>query len=209
MEVVEIFCEENEFYKIEGEKRNTNVCHVHVSVHFFSVHIFHIAKFTGEFCYVKNKQYNDIIYLKCKDYQMCDGTAKINVSGEVLESMRAHICGIRAEHFGHLSALESMKSLAATTQQSLRQIYNNIIQTCPDVVNRTLTYLKSEQILPNARRSNNSKNPESLNDAVHLKTQSNTFSNIFHGYVGFEEQLAFIFGSQALTNNSQGTFDLS
>ena len=41
----------------------------------------------GEFCYVKNKQCNDIIYLKCKNYQMCDDTAKINMSGEVLESM--------------------------------------------------------------------------------------------------------------------------
>ena len=44
----------------------------------------------GEFCYVKNTQGKDIIYLKCEKYEMCDGTAKINVSGEVLETMRAH-----------------------------------------------------------------------------------------------------------------------
>ena len=133
---------------------------------------------------------------------MCDGTAKINVSIEVLESMRAYTCGSRAEHFGYLSALETMRSLAATTQQPLHQIYNNIIQTCPDVVKRTLNYLKSEQILQNGRRSNYGKNQESLNDAVHLITQSNPFSNIFHGVFGFEEQLAFIFGSQALIDNA-------
>ena len=60
--------------------------------------------------------------MKSKNYQMCDGTAKINVSGEVLKSMRAHACGSRAEHFGHLSALETMRNLAATTQQPLGQI---------------------------------------------------------------------------------------
>ena len=85
---------------------------------------------TGEFCYVKNKQCNDIIYLKCKNYQMCDGTGKINVSGKVLEPTRAHPCGSIAEHFGHLSALEIMRSLAATTQQPLR--YPNLSGCCKE-----------------------------------------------------------------------------
>ena len=66
------FLKKMNFTKIKGEKRHTYVY------------------MAGEFCYVKNKQCNDIIYLKYKNYQMYDGTAKINVSGEVLESMRAH-----------------------------------------------------------------------------------------------------------------------
>ena len=116
--------------------------------------------------------------------------------------------GSRAEHFGHLSGQETVRSLAATTQQSLHQNYNNIIQTCSNVEKGTLTYLKCKQILHKALQSNNSKNPKSLNDDVLLITQSNPFSNIFHGIVGFEEQLAFIFGSQALINNTHGTFNL-
>ena len=67
--------------------------------------------------------------------------------------------------------------------------------------------MKCEKTLQNAQRSNCSKNPESLNNAVHWITRSNPFSNVFHGVVGFEEQHNF--GSQALINNAQGTLNLS
>ena len=52
------FFKKMNFTKIEGEIRNTYVY------------------MADEFCYVKNKQYNDKIYLKCKSYQICDFTTK-------------------------------------------------------------------------------------------------------------------------------------
>ena len=146
------FLKKTNFTKIESEKRNTYLY------------------MAGEFCYVKNNQGDDIIYLKFKNYQMCDGTAKINVSGEVLESVRAHTCGSRTEHSDHLSALVTMRSChnSTTTTPDLQQ---HFIQTCSDVVKRILTYLRCEQILQNARRSNCSENSEIPNDAVNLITQ--------------------------------------
>ena len=139
----------------QGEKRNTYVY------------------MAGKFCYVKNKQCNDIIYLKRKNFQCVMAQPKSMCQMKFWNLWE--LIHVVVEQNTLVISLPWRQWEAATTQQPLHQIYNNIIQTCPDVVKRTLTYLKCEQILQNARPNNCSKNPESLNDAVHLITQSIPF----------------------------------
>ena len=83
--------------KVEGDKRNTFIF------------------IAGDFGYMENKSNNDFVYLKCKHYKLCDGTANINLVPELLKPTRAHSCAPKAESY--LSDLETMKKMASTTMQ--------------------------------------------------------------------------------------------
>ena len=60
-----------EFMKVEGDKKNTYVF------------------IAGDFEYVKNKSSNNIVYLKCKHYKLCDRIA--NLVSELGEPTRAYM----------------------------------------------------------------------------------------------------------------------
>ena len=177
-----------EYQKVEGERRNS---------------FLYIA---GNNCYVKNKNHNGYIYLKCKNYQLCVGTAKIREGSDLLETIRGHSCDSNTEDFSHLEALEKMRLKAATTQIPLRQIYMEMIQDCPENVKSSLSYLKCEQILRGARKTQYSANPNSVEEAVlAISEQPNPFNNILKGIITFEDQLAILFCSSALLKILSGS----
>ncbi|XP_065656803.1 uncharacterized protein LOC136082213 [Hydra vulgaris] len=92
-----------EYQKVEGEGRNS---------------FLYIA---GNNCYIKNKNHNGYIYLKCKNYQLCFGTAKIREGSDLLETMRGHSCDSKTDDFMHLEAIEKMRLKAATTYRGARK----------------------------------------------------------------------------------------
>ncbi|XP_047127655.1 uncharacterized protein LOC124808548 [Hydra vulgaris] len=176
-----------EYQKVEGERRNS---------------FLYIA---GNNCYVKNKNHNGYIYLKCKNYQLCVGTAKICEGSDLLETMRGHFCYSKTKDFSHLEVMERMRLKAATTQIPLRQIYMEIIRYCPENVKNSLSYLKYEQILRGARKTQYSANPNSVEKPVLAISEPNPFTNILKGIVKFEDQLAILFCSSALLQILSGS----
>jgi hypothetical protein len=180
-----------EYRKIEGDKRKTFV---------------YVA---GDFGYIKNKENNGFVYLKCKHRHLCDGSAKIVLLTNLLETIHGHTCGTRPHNFDHLPALEKMRDMASTTQLPLREIYNNVIQSSNEGVKAALTFRKCEQILQSARRSRYNTNPKSPNEAVLNMLQPNPFSNIYKGFVEFEDQRALFFCSSTLLTYLSGKILLS
>ena len=176
-----------EYQKVEGERRNS------------------FLYIDGNNCYVKNKNHNGYIYLKCKNYQLCVGTAKIREGSDLLETIRGHSCDSKTEDFSHLEALEKMKLKAANTQIPLRQIYMEMIQDGPENVKSSLSYLKCEQILRGARKTQYSANPNSVEEAVLAISEPNPFNNILKGIITFEDQLATLFCSSALLQILSGS----
>ena len=60
--------------------------------------------------------------------------------------------------------------MASTTMQPHRQIYNSVVQSCPEpkAVKSFLIYPKCEQVLQKARRSHYSTNPEHKSAAAEM-----------------------------------------
>ena len=166
-----------QFLKVEGEKRNTYVYIV------------------GEFGYYKSRDYKGIMYLKCKHYKLCDGTAEINPTTNLVEPMKSHTCGAKSEDFSYLQALGSMRDMAANSQIPLRQVYQTVTQSCLGNVKKSLTYPKFEQILQEPKRSCYSTNPDSPNAAIDALNTENLLSNFYQGTVTFEDQYGLVFCS--------------
>ena len=94
-----------EYQKVEGERRNS---------------FLYIARNN---CYVKNKNHNGYIYLKCKNYQLGVGTAKIREGSDLFETVRGHSCDSKTEDFSHLEALEKMRLKAFSWLKKQTKIY--------------------------------------------------------------------------------------
>nr|XP_047130541.1 uncharacterized protein LOC124810192 [Hydra vulgaris] len=144
---------------------------------------------------------NGFVYLKCKRRQLCDGSAIIVLSANLLETINGHIYMVILVELGPKILITFqllLQDMASTTELPLREIYNNVIQFSNEGVKAALTFRKCEQILQSARRSRYSTNPKSPNEAVLNMLQPNPFSNIYKDLGEFEDQLALFFCSSTL-----------
>lgn len=149
----------------------------------------------GEYCYLKNRIQNRLLYLRCHHYPHCVGTAKISLDTNLAELMRPHLCESRSGDYDYLFVLDQMRDLATSTQRSLISIYKAIIITAPAAVKASMTFPVVYQKLQHMRRARFPNNPNCPADTLEVMSGDNPFSEYCHGGVTFENQFALIFAS--------------
>ena len=61
----------------------------------------------GSHCYLKNRQRDTLMYLRCHHYPQCAGSAKLSQTTQLVENIQVHTCGTTTEDYDYLTSSQS------------------------------------------------------------------------------------------------------
>lgn len=153
----------------------------------------------GSHCYLKNRQRDTLMYLRCHHYPQCAGSAKLSQTTQLVENIQVHTCGTTTEDYDYLTSLQRMRELSATTQRPPILIYQEVMRDATPEVRSELTFPKVTQMLHYVRIKNFLQNPDSPSSAIDaLEAETNPFPDFYQGHVTFQDQVALLFASPNL-----------
>ena len=141
----------------------------------------------------------------------CTATARIKFNTLHLGN-KEHSCGTGQDTSKELKLLKTMMEMklqAAETTDTLRDIYNRVLQNpnTDPYVRESLGYTDIEYNMRYIRRTKYPPVPKDMLEMIDALSGEHPFQDLFHGFVTFDDdKIAFLFADRELLNVVKGIF---
>jgi hypothetical protein len=113
---------------------------------------------TNGFAYLKEKQKEDHVYLRCKFSKRadldtaCEGRAIIDLGSDILSVTKGHTCTPDESEIEVLKAKSRMKKAAASSQTSLSVLHRDVLESAPPAVRAKIPISSILSTMKSSRR---------------------------------------------------------